>query len=166
MEKLVIRKCEKEDVPLILSFIKQIAEYEKLLDTLTVNEATLEESLFGHNSKAEVIIGYLNNEPIGYAVYFFNFSTFTGKNGLYLEDLFIKPEFRGKSFGKTLLHYLAQIAVTKNCGRMEWAVLDWNKPAIDFYKSIGAMPMDGWTIFRLDESSLKNFSDNPNLKLS
>jgi GNAT superfamily N-acetyltransferase len=158
MENFEIRKATINDVPLILNFIKMIAEYEKLSDTLTVTEEILIESVFGEEAKAEVVFGYLDEVPIAYAVYFYNFSTFVGRNGLYLEDLFVKPEYRGKGFGKILLQHLAKLAIEKNCGRMEWTVLDWNTPAIDFYKSIGAVSMDGWSIFRLNEKSLKAFA--------
>jgi GNAT superfamily N-acetyltransferase len=160
MKNFEVRTTTINDVPLILDFIKMIAEYEKLSETLTVTEEILNESLFGKDAKAEVVFGYIDNEPVAYAVYFYNFSTFVGRNGLYLEDLFVKPEYRGKGFGKILLQHLAKLAVEKNCGRMEWTVLDWNTPAIDFYKSIGAVSMDGWSIFRLDETSLKKFAGN------
>jgi GNAT superfamily N-acetyltransferase len=160
METLEIRKATKNDVPLILDFIRMIAEYEKLSDSLTVTEDILNESLFGKDAKAEVIFGYFENEAVAYAVYFYNFSTFVGRNGLYLEDLFVKPEHRGKGLGKILLKHLAKLAVENNCGRMEWTVLDWNRPAIDFYKSIGAVSMDGWSIFRLDETSLRKFTQD------
>ncbi|MDP2302397.1 MAG: GNAT family N-acetyltransferase [Ignavibacteria bacterium] len=160
METLKIRKATKKDVPLILDFIRMIADYEKLSDSLTVTEDILNESLFGNDAKAEVIFGYFENEAVAYAVYFYNFSTFVGRNGLYLEDLFVKPEHRGKGLGKILLKHLAKLAVENNCGRMEWTVLDWNRPAIDFYKSIGAVSMDGWSIFRLDETSLRKFTQD------
>lgn len=157
--ELSIRKAVVEDVPLILSFIKQIAEYEKLLPDVTATEELLTQSLFSENSNSEVLLAFIGQEPVAYAVYFYNFSTFVGKRGLYLEDIFVKPEYRGKGYGKKILRVLAKTAIENNCGRMEWAVLDWNKPAIDFYKGIGAESMDGWTIFRLSEIALQSFVD-------
>jgi len=153
--ELVIRQAEKKDIPLLLSFIKKIAEYEKLSHEVAATEEILHASLFGGKPAAEVIFGYIQNEPAAYAVYFYNFSTFTGKKGLYLEDLFVLPEMRGKGTGKKMLLHLIDKAVHENCGRMEWAVLDWNEPAINFYKSLGAKPLDEWTLFRMDEGAMK-----------
>ena len=152
---LTIKQAEEKDIPLIISFIKRIAEYEKLSHEVIVTEEILRESIFGKKPSAEVIFGYLENEPVAYAVYFYNFSTFIGKKGLYLEDLFVMPELRGKGVGKKMLLYLIQKASDENCGRMEWSVLDWNESAINFYKSLGAKPMDEWTIFRLNEEAIK-----------
>lgn len=158
MTKLVIRIAEEKDLSLILNFIKDLAEYEKLSDTVVANEEIIYDSIFV-KKKAEVIIAEYESLPAGFAVFFHNFSTFVGKQGLYLEDLFVKPEFRGKGIGKALLVYLAKLAVERNCERFEWAVLDWNKPAIDFYKSLGAKAMDDWTVFRLSGFELKKLSD-------
>lgn len=156
--ELIIKQAKEEDVPLILSFIKKIAEYEKLSHEVIATEEILRESLFGEKPSAEVVFGYLNNEPVAYAVYFYNFSTFIGKKGLYLEDLFVLPELRGSGIGKKMLIYLIKKSVEENCGRMEWAVLDWNEPAIKFYKSLGAKPMDEWTTFRMDEEALRKIA--------
>jgi GNAT superfamily N-acetyltransferase len=149
-----IRKSVPEDVPLILQLIKEIAEYEKLSHEVTATTETLMESLFSEKKSAEVVIGELNGEPVGYALFFHNFSTFLGKKGLYLEDLFVRPKHRGKGFGKKLLLHLVNLAKERNCGRMEWSVLNWNTPAIEFYKSLGALPMDEWTTYRLNETTI------------
>jgi GNAT superfamily N-acetyltransferase len=153
-EELKIIRAEEKDIPTILFFIKKIAEYEKLSGEVTATEEILKNSLFGTNKFAEVLLAYYDEKPVGYAVYFYNFSTFTGKPGLYLEDIFVLPEIRGKKIGKALFEYLIKIAKEKECGRFEWSVLNWNKPAIEFYKSFGAVPMDGWTVFRLDKQTL------------
>jgi GNAT superfamily N-acetyltransferase len=134
---------------LVLSFIKELAVYEKMIDEVVVTEDLLYDQLLVKKLSA-CVLAFEDNVPVGFALYFFNFSTFLGKNGLYLEDLFVRPAFRGKGYGKKLLFHLADIAKQRNCGRMEWSVLNWNTPAIDFYKSIGAKAMDGWTVFRLD----------------
>lgn len=153
-EEFTIIKAAEKDIPTILFFIKKIAEYEKLEDQVTATEEILRESLFGNEKSAEVIIAYENNVPVGYAVYFYNFSTFLGKKGLYLEDLFVLPEKRGKGYGKALFEYLIRFAKEKGCGRFEWCVLNWNTPAIDFYKTFGAVKMDDWSIFRLNKETL------------
>jgi len=158
-ENFKITPAEKKDIPLILTFIRELAKYEKLLDEVSATEEILEETLFGDHKVAEVVIGYLNEEPIGFALYFYNFSTFLGKPGIYLEDLFVKSEFRGAGYGKSFLKYLARLAKEKNCGRLEWWVLDWNKPSINFYKKIGAEPMNDWTVFRLSGEALKKLSE-------
>ena len=137
------------DVPLILSLFRQLAIYEKLEDLFVVNEETLTESLFGAKPSAEIRLAFVGDDAVGYMVFFENFSTFLGRSGIYLEDLFVKPEFRGSGYGKALLSELARIAVERGCKRLEWTVLNWNTLAIDFYKSIRAEPMDGWTTFRL-----------------
>ena len=152
--KIKIVSAKKEKVSLVLSFIKELAEYEKLSLEVTATEKLLKKTLFGKKSVAKVLLAYYENEPAGFAVYFFNFSTFVGKPGLYLEDVFVKPEFRGKGIGKAILIYLAGIAKKNDCGRFEWAVLDWNKSAINFYKSIGAKPMEEWTVYRLDSEAI------------
>ncbi|MBA4251943.1 MAG: GNAT family N-acetyltransferase [Chlorobiaceae bacterium] len=153
--ELKIVRATKNDIPLILSFIKKIAEYEKLSHEVIATEESLRKSLFGERANAEVVFAYQNNEPIAYAVYFFNFSTFVGKRGLYLEDIFVLPEFRKLGIGKILFTYLMQYAIDKNCGRMEWAVLDWNEPALNFYNKIGATEMTEWKMFRLTENKMK-----------
>jgi len=145
-------------VPVILAFIRQLAEYEKLSHEAVMTEEILRQSLFGSRRAAEVLLGYSGDLPVAFAVFFHNFSTFLGRPGLYLEDLFVIPEMRGKGFGKAMLVELARIARERNCGRFEWSVLDWNKPAIDFYKALGAVPMDEWTIFRVTGEALKRLA--------
>jgi GNAT superfamily N-acetyltransferase len=150
-----IRFATERDVPLILQFIRGLAEYEKLTHEVTATEELLRQTLFGERHVAEVIIGDSEGEPVGFALFFHNFSTFLGRPGIYLEDLFVKPEMRGRGFGRVLLTYLAKLAKERNCGRVEWSVLDWNEPAIGFYKSLGAVPMDEWTIYRLTGEALE-----------
>ena len=145
----LIRQAAEEDIPLILSFIKELAEYEKLSHEVKATENSLRETLFGSTKFAEVLIADYNNEPAGQALFFHNFSTFIGRPGIYLEDLYVRPHLRGKGIGKALLQSLINLAKERNCGRVEWAVLDWNKPSIEFYKSLGAVPMEEWKIFRL-----------------
>ena len=154
MSELEIRFAEKKDVPLILGFIKELADYEKCLDQVVATEEILRESLFGGRRNAEVILAYWQNQPVGFALFFHNFSTFLGRPGLYLEDLYIVPEARGKGFGKTMMIYLAKLAKERNCGRFEWWVLDWNEPALEFYRSLGAMPMSEWTVQRVTGEAL------------
>lgn len=154
-----IRIAKEEDISLILKLIKELADYEKLLSEVVATEEILRESLFKRNM-AEVIIGELNGKPIGFALFFHNFSTFLGKPGIYLEDLYIKPAFRGREFGKQMLGYLANLCEERDCGRLEWWCLDWNKPSIEFYKKLGAEPMDNWTTFRITGESLKKLSEN------
>lgn len=144
-----IRTATEADVPLILQFIKWLAEYERLADKVVATEGLLRETLFGHPRFAEVLIGEAGGEPAGFALFFHNYSTFLGRPGIYLEDLFVKPEARGHGYGKALLARLAAIAKSRNCGRLEWAVLNWNEPAIRFYESLGARPMNEWTVYRL-----------------
>ena len=153
-----IRPATERDVPVILAFIRQLAEYEKLSHEAVMTEEILRQSLFGSRRAAEVLLGYSGDLPVAFAVFFHNFSTFLGRPGLYLEDLFVIPEMRGKGFGKAMLVELARIARERNCGRFEWSVLDWNKPAIDFYKALGAVPMDEWTIFRVTGEALKRLA--------
>jgi GNAT superfamily N-acetyltransferase len=154
----VLRKATVEDCPLILSFIRELAEYEKLLHEVVASVETLEETLFGEEAYAQSIIGEYQGTAVGYALFFHNFSTFTGRPGIYLEDLYVQPHMRGKGFGKCLLAYLARLAVDKGCTRVEWSVLDWNEPSIQFYRSIGAAPMDEWTVQRLDGEALASFA--------
>ena len=144
-----IRSARVEDVPIILQLIHDLATYERAPDEVTATEERLVDVLFGEKPAAEVLLAFEEESPIGFAVYFYNFSTWLGRPGLYLEDLFVKPEKRGKGYGRALLIELAKIARDRGCGRMEWAVLDWNEPAIKFYRSLGARPMHEWTVFRL-----------------
>ena len=153
-----LRFATKDDAPLILSFIRQLADYEKLAHEVVATEDILKETLFGKRRVAEVIIGEYKKEAVSFALFFHNFSTFLGKPGLYLEDLYIKPEMRGKGLGKIMLSYLAHLAKERDCGRLEWWVLDWNEPSINFYKSLGAKPMDEWTVFRLTGETLNNLA--------
>jgi GNAT superfamily N-acetyltransferase len=154
-----LRFATKHDVPLILSFIKQLAEYEKLPHEVVATESLLEQTLFGETKVAEVIFGEYRGQAVGFALFFHNFSTFLGRPGIYLEDLFIQPELRGKGLGKIMLGYLATLAKERNCGRLEWWVLDWNEPSINFYKSLGATPMDEWTVFRMSGKTLGDLAD-------
>lgn len=154
---LHIRKAIRDDIPLILQFIKQIAEYEKLLHQVEATEETLRSSLFGDNPSAEVLLCFDNEKPVAYAVFFHNFSTFTGIKGLYLEDIFVLPEYRRSGIGKTLFTKIASIALERGCGRMDWAVLDWNSVAIDFYKRIGAAELPEWRLFRLTRGGLEDY---------
>ncbi|MBH1990112.1 MAG: GNAT family N-acetyltransferase [Alphaproteobacteria bacterium] len=153
-----IKQATVKDTPVILSFIKELAEYEKLLHEVVATESILEQTLFGDNSTTEVVIGYLNQQPISFALYFHNFSTFLGRPGIYLEDLFVKPEARGKGIGQKMLSYLAHIAKERKCGRLEWWVLDWNETAIGFYKRIGAKAMDEWTVYRVTDQALDDLA--------
>lgn len=153
MEEVTFRKAVREDVPLILEFIKGLAEYEKMSDEVVATEEILDEWLFD-KEKAEVIFAIAKGEEVGFALFFHNFSTFLGRAGIYLEDLFVKPKYRGNGYGKAILKRLAQIAVERGCGRLEWSCLDWNQPSIDFYLSLGATPMSGWTGYRLTGKTL------------
>ena len=155
--EIQFRFAVREDVPLIFKFIKDLAAYENLSDKVVVTEAILDDWLFAQQ-KAEVIFCELAGNPIGFTLFFYNFSTFVGKPGIYLEDLFVEPEYRGKGYGKSLLIELAKIAEAENCGRLEWSVLDWNTPSIEFYKSLGAKPMDEWTVFRLDKEGISKLA--------
>ena len=155
-----IREATENDVTIIFNFIKELAIYEKLLDEVYATEEALKETLFGKKRYAEVLLGYYKDEPVCFALFFHNYSTFVGKPGLYLEDIFVKETMRGKGFGKAVFIKLAQIAVERNCGRMEWAVLTWNEPAINFYKSIGALTMDEWAVNRLTGQNLINLANN------
>jgi GNAT superfamily N-acetyltransferase len=152
---LTIREATEADVQLILQFIRGLAEYERLAHQVVATEESLRATLFGKRAYAEVVIAFEGNDPIGFALFFHNYSTFLGKPGLYLEDLFVHPEKRGRGYGKELLKHLARIAVERGCGRLEWSVLDWNESAIAFYKSLGAVPMDEWTVFRLTGDTLQ-----------
>ncbi|MDO5145654.1 MAG: GNAT family N-acetyltransferase [Eubacteriales bacterium] len=156
-QKLNFRYAERKDVALILKFIRELAEYEKLSDEVVADEATLEEWIFD-KEKAEVLFACLDDKEIGFALFFHNFSTFLGKAGLYLEDLYVSPEHRGNGYGKAILTQLASIAVERGCGRLEWWCLDWNQPSIDFYLSLGAQPMSDWTVYRIAGDTLTDLA--------
>lgn len=147
--KIFIRSANENDVPAIFALIKELAEYEKLADQIHTTEIELSKTLFGNDRFVEILLAEVNGQIVGQALFFKNFSTFLGKPGIYLEDLYVKPEMRGKGIGTMLLDKIISIAKERNYGRVEWSVLDWNEPAIDFYKKIGAKPLDDWTIFRL-----------------
>lgn len=151
------RSAKREDVPLILQFIKELADYEKMLDEVVADEATLETWIFD-KQKAEVLFVLDDGKEAGFALFFHNFSTFLGRSGIYLEDLYVKPEYRGKGYGKAILKKLAAIAVERGCGRLEWWCLDWNQPSIDFYLSLGAQRMSDWTVYRIDGNTLKEMA--------
>jgi GNAT superfamily N-acetyltransferase len=161
MNPLRIRPAAENDVALVLSFIRKLADYERLAHECVATEADLRKWLFSPRPMAEVILAEWAGEPVGFALFFHNFSTFLGRPGIYLEDLFVDPEHRGKGIGKALLSQLARIATERGCGRLEWAVLDWNQPSIDFYKSLGAVPKDEWTIFRLTGEALDRLASQP-----
>ena len=156
-----IERATERDVPLILDLIQGLAVYEKLAHEVTATEAGLRETLFGARPAADVIIAYAGDTPAGFALFFPNYSTFLGKPGLYLEDLFVRPEYRGQGLGLALMKRLAQIAVERGCGRFEWSVLDWNEPAIGFYESLGAKLMDGWSIVRVNGEALTTLAGAP-----
>ena len=153
-----LRVATRDDIALIAHFIRALADYEKLLDEVRLDEGVLAEKLFGPRPYAEVLIGEINGQPEGFALFFHNFSTFEGRPGIYLEDLFVTPEARGSGLGTALLAELATLAVERDCARLEWSVLDWNAPSIGFYKALGAKPMDEWTVFRLDGTALTNLA--------
>ena len=158
---LRIVPATERDVPVILRMIKGLAEYERLTDHVTATEEQLRTTLFGARPAAEVVIGYAGDEPAGFALFFQNYSTFLAQPGIYLEDLFVLPEARGHGYGRQLLAYLARIAAERGCGRVEWSVLDWNEPAIGFYKKLGAVPMEDWTVFRLTGAALTRLAAQP-----
>jgi len=155
---LSIRPAIAADISLIGQFIRDLAEYEKLSHAVRFDEAVMAQKLFGARPYAEVLIGEIDGTPQGFALFFHNFSTFEGRPGIYLEDLFVRPEARGSGLGKALLAKLAALAVERDCARLEWSVLDWNTPAIDFYKALGAMPMDEWTVMRVDGAALSELA--------
>ena len=156
--EFTLKAAVEADVPLILSFIKGLADYERLAHEVVATEPLLREYLFGRHPVAEVVIGYLTGEPVGFALFFHTFSTFLGRPGLYLEDLFIEPEFRGRGFGRLMLAYLARLAQARGCGRLEWSVLDWNEPAINFYQALGAEPLADWTMHRVTGEALQRLA--------
>lgn len=157
MNNFTIRYAEEKDVSIILSFITELAIYENMLDDVVATEELLRQWIF-EKKKAEVILAVEDGKEVGFALFFHNFSTFLGRAGIYLEDLFVLPEYRGRGYGKALLKKLAGIAVERGCGRLEWSCLDWNKPSIDIYLSLGAQPMDEWTVYRLNGETLNNFA--------
>jgi len=157
--EFIIRPACVEDAPLILELIRDLATYERAPNEVTATEEQLVDVLFGERPAAEVLLAFEGKSPVGFAVFFYNFSTWLGRPGLYLEDLFVKPEKRGKGYGRALLVELAKIARDRECGRMEWAVLDWNEPAIKFYHALGAKPMDEWTVFRLTRDGIARLAD-------
>ena len=158
MKTLSIRKAKKTDAPLILDFIRGLADYEKLSGEVTATVEQIEKTLFGNESKAHCLLGFADGKPVAFAIYFFNYSTFLAKYGLYLEDLYVPPEERGKGYGTQMLRRLAQIALENDCGRFEWSVLNWNEPAIKFYKNLGAEPQEDWTLFRITGKALKKLA--------
>jgi GNAT superfamily N-acetyltransferase len=160
MTNLSIRPASVEDVPIIRQLIVALATYERAPNEVSATEEQLVDVLFGEKPAAEVLLAFENEIPIGFAVFFHNFSTWLGRPGLYLEDLFVKPEMRGKGYGRALLVDLARIARERGCGRMEWAVLDWNDPAIQFYRKLGAKPMDEWTVFRLTRDGIAKLAES------
>lgn len=158
-EKFQIRPAAVDDVPIILELIRDLATYERAPDEVVATEELLVDVLFGEKPAAEVLLGFEGESAVGFALFFHNFSTWIGRPGLYLEDLFVKPEKRGKGYGRALLVELAKIARDRGCGRMEWAVLDWNEPAINFYRTLGAKPMDEWTVFRLTRDEIAKLAE-------
>ena len=158
--KFTIRSATVTDVPIILELIRALATYERAPDEVVATEGELAEVLFNNKPAAEVLLAFENNRAVGFALFFHNFSTWLGRPGLYLEDLFVRPEDRGKGYGRALLVHLAKVARDRHCGRMEWAVLDWNDPAIQFYKKLGAKPMDEWTVFRLTRDEISKLADS------
>ena len=156
-----IRFATEADVPAIRRFIQELAAFEKLPEEAKASELDLKSTLFGDRPYAEVLIAEEAEKPVGFALFFHNYSTWQGRPGIYLEDLYVQPSARGGGFGKALLERLAQITIERNCGRLEWSVLDWNTPAIDFYESLGAFPMEGWTTYRLTGNALLEAGNKP-----
>jgi GNAT superfamily N-acetyltransferase len=156
--KIEIRSAVEQDVPAILGFIRELADYEKLSDQCVATESLLRQNLFGPHRAAEMLLGSLDGAPVGFALFFATFSTFVGKPGIYLEDLYVQPHARGQGVGKAMLKAVARIAAQRNCGRLEWSVLDWNEPSIGFYKKLGAVPMDDWTVYRVAGDTLNQLA--------
>jgi GNAT superfamily N-acetyltransferase len=152
--KFRVQAATEQDIPLILQMTRALAEFEKVPHQVTASEADIRESLFGANPKAEAVVGYASDEPAGMAVFFHTFSTFLGRSGLYLEDIFVDEKWRGRGLGRELMRYVAKIAVARGCARLEWSVLNWNARAIAFYRQLGATPMDEWTVYRLSGDEL------------
>jgi len=157
-EHILLRFAEEKDIALVLEFIRGLAEYEHLLDKVQIEESNLKKYLF-EKKLIEAVIGEYDGTPAGFALFFHNFSTFLGKPGIFIEDIFVKPEFRGKGLGKFFFSFLAKVAIERDCGRLEWACLDWNKPSIEFYKTRGARPLDEWTTYRLTFDGIQNLAE-------
>ena len=153
-----IRPATVEDAALILRFIRELADYERLLGEVTATETLIRHFMFGDQPRAEALIGEFRSDPVGFALFFHNFSTFVSRPGIYIEDIYVRPEFRGRGFGRAFFVHLAHLAIARGCGRIEWAVLTWNDPAIDFYRKLGARAMDEWKVFRLDSESLRRLA--------
>jgi len=158
MPNIQTREATVEDSSLILQFVKELAAYERAGSEVAATVKDIQKSIFSADSTVHVLVCSINEEPVGFAVYFYNYSTWLGKNGLYLEDLYVSPKYRGRGAGKTLLRHLAKIAVSKDCGRFEWSVLDWNEPAMKFYESFGAKPQSEWIVYRLAGEALRDFA--------
>lgn len=156
MENFIIRQATKDDISLIYDFIKELAIYENLEDQVVATQELLHNWIFVEK-KAEVLLAYSNDIPVGFALFFYNFSTFLGKAGIYLEDFYVREQYRGNGFGKAIFKKVASLALERGCGRLEWSCLDWNKPSIDFYLSTGAVPMDDWTVYRLSDEALTSY---------
>lgn len=159
IQEFEIKPATEADAPVILSFIKQLARYEKLSHEVVATEATIRQTLFGGRRVAEVAIGYFCEKPVGFVLFFHNYSTFLGRTGLYIEDLFVEEAYRRRGFGRALLVYVARLAQERQCGRLEWSVLDWNEPAIEFYKKLGAVAMSDWTVYRVTGDSLSRLAN-------
>ena len=160
MSEIQIREATVEDSSLILNFVKELAKFERAASEVSATSEDIQRSIFGVNSSVHALICSINNKPIGFAVYFYNYSTWLGKNGLYLEDIYITPKYRGKGAGKMLFNHIAKIAALKDCGRFEWSVLNWNRSAIEFYESFCAKPQSEWIIYRLDGEALRDLANN------
>ena len=158
LTNFTIKPATKKDVPVILAFIKKLADYERLSHEAVATDELLQRTLFGQRRTAEVAIGYFSNQPVGFVLFFHNFSTFLGRPGIYIEDLFVEEAFRRRGFGGALLAHVAKLAVARHCGRLEWSVLDWNEPAVNFYQKLGAMPMNEWTVFRVTGEKLNQLA--------
>jgi GNAT superfamily N-acetyltransferase len=161
VHELVVRAARPGDVPQLIEFIRELAEYERLAHLVEITEELLAKALFGERPAAEALVAEIDGEAVGWALFFTNFSTFKGLPGLYIEDIYVRPAARGRGAGKALLKEVARLAVERGCGRVEWAVLDWNTPSIDFYKSLGAVPLDEWTMYRLTGQSLTDLGGTP-----
>ena len=153
-----LRPAREDDAPLILALVRELAEYERAPDECRATEPALRATLFGPTPQAEVVVAEWEGEPAGFALFFHNYSTWEARRGLYLEDLFVRPAFRGRGVGRALLEHLARVAVARGCGRFEWSVLDWNEPAVGFYRALGARSMDGWTVMRVDGDELRTLA--------
>ncbi|MDR6990409.1 GNAT family N-acetyltransferase [Luteimonas sp. 3794] len=156
---IVLRPARPDDMPLVLALIRELADFERLSDAVVADEALLADALFGGAPAAEVVIAEVDGAPAGFALFFHTFSTFLGRRGLYLENLFVRPAYRGRGVGARLMRHLAALAVERGCGRFEWTVLDWNAPALGFYRALGALPQDGWTVQRLEGNALRALAD-------